>query len=161
MYFEIKAENDAAGEQYLDKLSEALPQAEAVLEKVKKGLAAGQSIEMLIQQYSGDKTFSDPENPGTPFHPESINWSGPLREAVMELREPGDVAGPVVLVNGMMILYYAGDMPGGVHELTDEEFDMVKQNAEYDAKLQKLTGLIEEWQKDYGIETHPELLSMN
>ena len=59
------------------------------------------------------------------------------------------------------ILYYAGDMPGGVRELTDEEFDAVKQNAEYDMKLQKLSGMIEEWQADYVIETHPELLDLN
>ena len=61
----------------------------------------------------------------------------------------------------MYILYYAGDMPGGVHELTNEEFDTVKQNAVYEAKLQKLSDLIAEWSPDYEIETHPELLDLN
>ena len=161
IYFEIKAENDAAGEAYLDKLREALPMAEAVLEKVKKGLAAGQSFELLISLYSGDDTFADPENPGTPFHPESPNWTGPMQEAALTLKETGDVSGPVVITDGMYILYYAGDMPGGAHELTDEEFEQVKQNAIYEAKLQKLTGLIDEWTQDYDIETHPELLDLN
>ena len=161
VYDQAKAESDAADEALIKKLSEALPLAQSVAAKVREGLDAGQSFEQLAALYSTDHSFSDPENLGSPFHPDSISWSGTRRDTALQLKEIGDLAEPLLAEDGIYILYYASDMPGGEHELTDEEFEAVKQNAVYEAQLQRLNDLIEEWKPDYDIEIHAELINLD
>jgi len=56
------------------------------------------------------------------------------------------------------IICYAGDVPAGEHVLTEEERELLNAAALRYYQLEKLNGLIEQWQEDYDIETHPELL---
>ena len=59
---------------------------------------------------------------------------------------------------GVHILYYAGDVPAGDHVLTDDERQLLNAAALRYYQLKKLDELIQGWEADYEIETHPELL---
>ena len=56
------------------------------------------------------------------------------------------------------ILYYAAQIPGGEHVLTQEEEEMLRSSAMDYYQGLELDKLIEEWKKDYEIEVHPEYL---
>jgi hypothetical protein len=53
-----------------------------------------------------------------------------------------------------------GDVPAGVHTLTDEERAALEQSALRAAQKKKLDELVQEWKADYEIETHPELIDV-
>ena len=95
---------------------------------------------------------------GLQFHPSSKNWPDTFRRAATALKNPGDVSKPFAADDGIHILQYVEDIPGGVHKLTEEE-----QSALYSAALQQkqlsvLGEQIEKWRSRYTIKTNPELL---
>ena len=53
---------------------------------------------------------------------------------------------------------YAGDVPAGAHVLTEDERELLNAAALRYYQMEELNDLVEEWQADYEIETHPELL---
>lgn len=93
-----------------------------------------------------------------PFHPDSPNWPESFSEAAKALEKPGDISEPVYTDQGVHILYYVGDVPAGDHVLTNDERQLLNAAALRYYQLEKLNGLIEGWEADYEIETHPELL---
>jgi hypothetical protein len=64
----------------------------------------------------------------------------------------------VVTEQGVHIIYYDADVPAGAHVLTEEERKLLNAAALRYYQLEKLNGLVETWQADYDVETHPELL---
>ena len=58
----------------------------------------------------------------------------------------------------MHILCYVGEVPAGAHVLTDEKRELLNAAALRYYQMEKLNDLIDGWQADYEIETHPELL---
>ena len=60
---------------------------------------------------------------------------------------------------GIHILYYASDIPGGEHELTEKETEILTASATDYYQGLELQKLLAEWKPDYEIETHPELMN--
>ena len=136
----------------------ALPLVQDKVAEINEQLAAGIDFKSLVSRYSTDKTERNISGDGYPFHPESKQWPENFRAAAAALEKPGDVSSPVVTEQGIHIICYASDVPAGAHVLTEDERDLLNAAALRYYQLEKLNGLIEEWEKDYEIETHPELL---
>ena len=163
---EAKAAYDRASEQmvnaqkaYLDALkaaSEPLvrPQIDEIMEQVNAGI----DFKTLANKYSTDRTDKNLKGDGYPFHPDSPNWPEPFAKAASALKKPGDVSKPVYTEQGIHILCYVGDVPAGDHVLTDDERQLLNVAAQRYYLEQRLNELIEGWEADYEIETHPELL---
>ena len=159
-YREARAILDEETEAYIEVRKDALPLVKDTTDAIYERYAAGIRFEDLIEEYSTDKTYQAADNPGFPFHPDSKNWEGVVRDAVAALQKPGDISDPVATDAGVYIFRYMGDVPAGVHVLTDEEQAAVEAAAVYAAQLEKLQTLLQEWQSDYEIETHPELIEL-
>ena len=148
-----------AQNEYREALSAAtLPLVRDTVDEISEQYKAGIDFKSLVNRYSTDRTERNVSGSGYPFHPESKQWPEEFREAAAALEKPGDISGPVVTEQGVHIICYDSDVPAGAHELTAEEREMLNAAALRYYQLEKLNGLIEEWEKDYDIETHPELL---
>ena len=130
------------------------PTAEAIRNEMEKSA----DFDSLIRKYSTDTSETNLGLTGYPFHPESKNWSKEVAEAARALEKPGDISQPVYSDLGVHILYYAAQIPGGEHVLTQEEEEMLRSSAMDYYQGLELDKLIEEWKKDYEIEVHPEYL---
>lgn len=159
-YREARALLDQETDAYIEKRADALPLVKETTDAIYERYEAGIRFEDLIREYSSDQTCQAVDNPGIPFHPDSKNWEGVVHDALAALQKPGDISDPVVTDKGVYIFCYMSDVPSGVHVLTDEEQAAVEAAAVYAAQLEKLQTLLQEWQGDYEIETHPELIDL-
>ena len=130
------------------------PTADAILEEFNAGI----DIDTLIKRYSTDTNEANTTGGGYPFHPDSKNWTEEFSAAASRLRKPGEISQPVFSDLGIHILYYASDIPGGEHELTAQEEEILTASATDYYQGLELQKLIAEWKPDYEIETHPELM---
>ena len=130
------------------------PTADAILEEFNAGI----DIDTLIKRYSTDANEANTTGGGYPFHPDSKNWTEEFSAAASRLRKPGEISQPVFSDLGIHILYYASDIPGGEHELTAQEEEILTASATDYYQGLELQKLIAEWKPDYEIETHPELM---
>ena len=64
----------------------------------------------------------------------------------------------MILSELIHILCYASDIPAGEHELTGEERETLNASALNYYQNQELEKLMADWQEEYEIEIHPELL---
>lgn len=159
-YQEARSALDAAQEAYNEKLKDALPLVKDTTDAIYERYEAGILFEDLIREYSSDQTWQAIDDPGFPFHPDSKNWEAVVHDAVEALQKPGDISDPVVTDAGVYVFCYMSDVPAGVHVLTDEEQAAVENAAVYAAQIEKLQTLLQDWQSDYEIETHPELIDL-
>lgn len=159
-YKEARARLEEESEAYIQKRNDALPLLKQTTDAIRERYAAGIRFDDLIGEYSMDKTYQAADKPGFPFNPDSKNWEGVVRDAVAALQAPGDISEPVATDAGVYIFCYMSDVPAGVHNLTDKEQAAVEAAAVYAAQLEKLQGLLQEWQGDYDIEVHPELIDL-
>lgn len=158
-YDEANAALIAAQADYMDRLTaETLPLVRDRTDEIAEAYQAGIDFKSLLGRYSTDKTERNVNGDGYPFHPDSKLWPQSFIDAASALEKPGDISEPFVTDQGVHILCYAGDVPAGEHVLTDEERQMLNAAAERYYQLEKLNALIDQWQGDYEIETHPELL---
>ena len=144
---------------YLARLeAEALPLVQEKADEIKVQYEAGIDFKTLVNRYSTDLTERNLSGDGYPFHPDSTMWPERFRDAAAALEKPGDISDPVLTEQGIHIICYAGDVPSGEHVLTDDERSLLNAAALRYYQLEKLAELVEVWQADYEIETHPELL---
>jgi hypothetical protein len=85
-------------------------------------------------------------------------WPENFIKAASALQKAGDIPQPFVTDQGVHIVCYAGDVPAGAHVLTEDERELLNAAALRYYQMEELNDLVEEWQADYEIETHPELL---
>ena len=159
-YDEATAALAAATEELVAALSEAMPEAEAVKSKIVKQMSEGMTFDHAVRLYDSEQTYADPSNTGMFFHLDSPNWTEGMYEKMASLTEPGALSDPLVAQEGMFIFYYAGDVPAGIHELTEEERQMVAQNATYNTQLNQLMELMEGWKQDYTITVDLERIDL-
>lgn len=163
---EAKADYDRAAQQltdaqnaYMDALKAATePLVKDEIDGIMEQFNAGIDFKSLVNKYSADRTDKNLNGDGYPFHPDSPNWPESFAEAARALSKPGDISGPVYTEEGVHILYYVADVPAGDHVLTDDQRKLLNAAALRYYQLQKLDELVEGWEADYEIETHPELL---
>ena len=159
-YTEAEKELEAAQAAWLSRLKAAsLPLLQETVDAILEQYGSGVEFRLLINRYSTDKTDRNLNGEGYPFHPDSKLWPEAYARAASRLKKPGDLSDPVATEQGIHILLYAGDVPAGAHVLTEEERELLNASAERFYQLQKLNSLLEAWQADYEIETHPELLT--
>ncbi|MBR2797170.1 MAG: peptidylprolyl isomerase [Clostridia bacterium] len=135
-----------------------LPLMQEQVDEIREQYAAGIDFKSLVNRYSIDKTERNISGEGYLFHPDSQQWPEDFKNAAAALSAPGDISDPVVTEQGVHIICYEGDVPAGEHVLTDDEKQLLNAAALRYYQLEKLNGLVEEWQAEYEIETHPELL---
>lgn len=149
----------AAQKDYASRIeAEALPLLKEETDNILAQYAAGIDFKTLIGRYSTDMTDRNVNGDGYPFHPDSQMWPDNFKKAAAALKKPGDISEPFVTEQGVHIICYAADVPAGAHVLTDEEREMLNVAAERNYQMRKLDELVAQWQADYDVETHPELL---
>ena len=134
----------------------ALPLVKATTDEIARRYASGESFDSLIRTFgteAGEDTGAE-----FLFHPDSENWAGAFGQAVSALEKPGDITAPFVTDLGIHIVLYQADVPSGAHELTEEERTALEASALEAKQMEILEGYLDEWRKQYKIETHPELL---
>ena len=156
-YKAAREKMEEARQAYLAKLKEAVPQVQDTVDTIRQATEAGIRFEDSIKKYSIDQYV---EGNGFQFHPNSKRWPEPFGEAIAAMEKPGDLSEPVASDDGVHIFCYMGDVPAGVHTLTDEERAALEQSALRAAQKKKLDELVQEWKADYEIETHPELIDV-
>jgi len=157
-YKAAREKMEEARQAYLAKLKEAVPQVQDTVDTIREATEAGIRFEDSIKKYSIDQQYV--EGNGFQFHPNSKRWPEPFGEAIAAMEKPGDLSEPVASDDGVHIFCYMGDVPAGVHTLTDEERAALEQSALRAAQKKKLDELVQEWKADYEIETHPELIDV-
>lgn len=125
-----------------------------------QALADGESFESQMRLYSYD-TGVAPEDAGYLIHADSVLWDDGFLKAAMALEHPGDVSEPVVTTAGIHIILYAGDEPAGPLALTQEQQELLEQEALADKQTRALEELVSRYRDDYEIETHPEWLTIS
>lgn len=158
-YDEAAAELNTALEDYRTKRQAmTAPLIQDTVEKILEEYRSGIEIDAIIRKYSKDTNEQNTTGGGYPFHPGSKNWTEEFSSAAAALQKPGDLSRPVYSDLGIHILYYASDIPGGEHVLTEQEQQILNASAKEYYEGLELDKLIETWKNDYETETHPELL---
>ena len=159
LYDEAAEALKAAQADYAARLeAEALPLVKQTTDEIASQYAAGIDFKTLISRYSTDKTERNVNGDGYPFHPDSKMWPESFIKAASALEKVGDISQSFVTEQGVHILCYVGEVHAGAHVLTDEERELLNAAALRYYQMEKLNDLIDGWQADYEIETHPELL---
>lgn len=157
---ELKADYDKKMEavarledKYREKEKEAIPLLSDTIAAIREQLAAGISIETLLQQYSLDQQQTGADKPGALYHPESVLWPPEAHAVIDAVAAPGGLSEPYCDQLGVHLVYYAGNAPGGERELLPEERVQLQESALYYAQLQKLDNLIDSWLPAYEVFT--------
>lgn len=92
------------------------------LDEINALLEAGESFASLIPLYTQDPGMSNEAAiaAGYLVHPQSTKWVTEYRDAAFTVNQPGEVTAPVVTANGVHILQYVADVPGGPAPYTDD-----------------------------------------
>ena len=154
-----QAQADAYAEllgQVVELEESALPMVKETTDEIARRCAAGESFESLIAEY-GKEAGAD-AGQELLFHPDSEAWAEAFRQQVSVLEKPGDITAPFVTNLGIHIVRYQGDLPSGVHELTQEEREALAESALQNKQLEALRSFLDTWKTQYSIETHPEML---
>ena len=124
-----------------------LDSAQGVLDEIYARLADGASFADLVKEYSRDAALQDEETvaAGIPVHAASIHLDRKYVDAAMTLRNPGDVSDPVVGDDGVYVILYLEDIPGGPVEYTDYLRDQLRADLIYDRTGQEFERLMDQW----------------
>lgn len=162
---EADAEFTAAQEEYeaLEQEHEALiaqmlESYSADITAIREALAQGQSFAEIAVRYA-DADDEIPEE-GYLVCKDSILYAEEFRDRAMALEHIGDVSEPFATSLGIHIVEYAGDAKAGAVALTGEQREAVAEAALLAEKYQLLQDRLKIWQKDYEIETNPELIAL-
>ena len=149
--------SEDAWQALLDAAGKAMkPKTDAIYQ----ALEDGESFESQMALYSYD-TGVAPEDAGYLLHADSVLWDDGFLKAALALEHPGDVSEPVVTRAGIHIILYAGDEPAGPLALTQEQQELLEQEALADKQTRALEELVSRYRGDYEIETHPEWLTIS
>lgn len=116
-------------------------------------LADGAKFEDLIAEYGSDPGMAEGLylETGYPIHKDSIAYDAGFTAAAAALAKIGDYSEPVVSRNGIHILYYLRDIPGGALELSEEETEQMKQDIEEQYLNMAISSLVEKWVEEADI----------
>ena len=145
-------------DQYLQKEKEAIPLLQSKIDLIREQLAAGISIDTILKEYSLDQQQTGSDKPGMLYHTASETWREDMRAAVDAMTRVGELSRAFADDEGVHLMYYAGDAPGGERTLNAEEKAQLRESALYAARTEKLGGLIEQWKPSYEIWTDASLL---
>ncbi len=136
----------------------AIPLLSATTDSIYSRLRQGTVFTTLMSEYAPEGADMETLREGLPFHPSSKSWPESFRKVAAALKAPGDVSEPVATDEGIHIIQYVEDIPGGVHKLTEDEQKALFSAALQQKQLNALGEKIEKWRSKYEIKTSPELL---
>ena len=120
---EAKAALDAAWDAVMASKQDVIDQINARLEQ-------GESFAALIAEYGEDPGMKQEENltAGYQVHQDSIVWDPAFTAAAFseKMQQPGDVSDPTIGQNGIHILCYLRDVPGGYVEIDEAIHDEIE-----------------------------------
>ena len=116
-------------------------------DEIASRLAGGEAFTDLIPLYTADDTMDEPEEIayGWEIHMDSIYLPIGYRDATFSLMNPGDVSEPFLSEDGVYILFYVGDLPGGPVELTEERYAMLYNDLLMEAQSERLVQTMQGW----------------
>ena len=130
----------------------------AEIASIREALAQGESFAEIAARYA--KEGEEIPDEGYLVCKNSILYAEAFRDQAMALEHVGDVSEPFATSLGVHIVEYASDAKGGAVALTPEQRENMARAALLDEKQQILLNRLKIWQKDYEIETHPELIAL-
>ena len=152
-----QAEYDALSEKYTALGDAILPALQAQIDEIYAKLEEGASFDELIAEYGQDAGMEmNPE--GYRVHKDSAIYETNFRDGAVALGEIGSVSEPVQSEFGVHIIQYVGDVPGGPMPITDEIAAMLRESLLQAVQDEMFGQYIEEWTKEFGVESHPELI---
>ena len=134
---------DAAEKAILDSI-------QPTVDEINAKLAAGTSFDDLIKEYGTDPGMQNDATraDGYHVHAESIVWDPAFTAAAAALEKIGDVSKPVVGQNGVHILHYLRDIPGGATELTEDMKAEFAETLLSEMRNAALSDAIEQWKDE-------------
>ena len=141
---------EAARQAILDSRKETIDE---ILGKLQNGA----KFEDLVKEYKTDDPAAEgiPED-GVPIHKESILYDAAYTAAAAALEKAGAVSEPVVTTEGIHLLYYLRDIPGGALPLSEEAAAQMKQDIEDERMNLAINELVEQWIDEAEIVWTPE-----
>lgn len=105
-------------------LASVQPTVDEIIEKFN----AGTPFADLVAEYGTDPGMQQEGALETGYEvaATSMMWDIPFRDAAMSIESIGGVSAPVVGANGVHIVYYLKDIPGGPVEITDAERESIR-----------------------------------
>ena len=145
-YAAQKAELEQMTVEYGRLWAQVLPAAQEQIDEIYARLNAGEAFASLKAAFS-------PDADSFPYHEDSALWGDEIRQAADTLKVPGDVSQPTLFADGVHILYYAEDYPGGAAEPGEEQWAIIREAASQNLVSNRLAELVSDWRDDYEIET--------
>lgn len=135
---------------------EIQPIAEEALAKAQEGT----NFDELIEAYGKDQGMnSEPNKTRGYLVREGLSVYEPsFQEAAMALANVGDVSGLVKTGYGYHILQYAGDIPAGVVEMTDEIKTTLHDQLLAQAQDAAFEAALTQWVSEATVETYPKVM---
>lgn len=120
------------------------------VDEINQKLKDGASFTDLIKEYGTDPGMKNAEMlaNGYAVHKDSILWDPAFTAGAMSLEKVGDWSDPVLGSNGVHIIYYLRDIPGGAAELTDQLKEEIRAELLDEQKDAALNDAMEQWLKE-------------
>ncbi len=121
-YTAVNANEESTPEQIAEAEQAVLASVQDRVDEINARLAAGESFNDLIPEYTMDPGMSDAASiaEGYEVHPESTRWVTPFRDAAFTVENVGDVTAPVITDYGVHILCYSAEAVCGPMPYTDD-----------------------------------------
>ncbi len=137
---------------------------QAVIDEIYARLDGGEKFIDLIPEYNIDPGMQQEEylTNGYVVHRDSIRYDVPFVDAAFDenMLAVGDVSTPQIGRYGIYIVYYLRDIPEGMVEISDEEFESIRESLTNSALNDKISNeLYPQWESECAIEYNEEALA--
>ena len=105
-----------------------LASVQSTIDEIMAKFNAGTSFADLVAEYGTDPGMQQEGMLETGYEVAagSIMWDLPFRDGAMAIQNVGEVSEPVVGANGVHIIYYLKDIPGGPVTITPDEWESIR-----------------------------------
>lgn len=105
-----------------------LASVQSTIDEIMAKFNAGTSFADLVAEYGTDPGMQQEGMLETGYEVAagSIMWDLPFRDGAMSIQNVGEVSEPVVGANGVHIIYYLKDIPGGPVTITPDEWESIR-----------------------------------
>ena len=123
-----------------------LDSVQSTVDEIMEKFNAGTPFADLIAEYGNDPGMQQEGATETGYNvaATSLMWDIPFRDGAMSIEQIGGVSEPVVGANGVHIIYYLKDVPGGPVELSAEEREEIRNEILGERQNELLDTTIEE-----------------
>lgn len=120
-----------------------LPALKEATDEVYARLLSGETFDSILGNVSASNIFI--------YHKGSKKWPDSIMTAANSLEQIGDVSDPAITTDGVFILYYYGDIPGGTIPLDDKTRESMRNLTETQYYTEAIADLTQAHRDDYEI----------